>query len=144
MGVQINFQSNVYPPGMDIGVTNLAVQSFGVGTANPVQMDCCGRLLVTEEHLKPTYRSGAAGQTLYSTAAATYGTGHAIMGARYMGVMAPAATNIALPVTWDFCVNNDKPLILRGTDDVIQVYNTITGLGAGTFGYEVEWEEDNS
>ena len=211
-----NFQNNVYPPGMDIGVTNLAVQSFGVGTANPVQMDCSGRLLVTEEHLKPTYRSGAAGQTLYSTAAAvlveivgsatktvrvkkivvwgqcatkffteleflrstsvsgsgsanvgtigvhdlndatatavinyytaaaTYGTGHAIMGARYMGVMAPAATNIAMPVTWDFCVNNDKPLILRGTGDVIQVYNTITGLGAGTFGYEVEWEEDNS
>jgi len=192
----VNFQSNV--------LTNQFVP------------DNTGRVLVTEESNKYTYRSGAAGQTFYSTAAAvlveivgsatmtvrvkkivvwgqcatkfftelelmrsttvsgsgsanvgaigihdttdvtatavinyytaaaTYGTTHAIMGARYMGVMAPAATNIAMPVVWDFCLNNDKPLILRGTADVIQVYNTITGLGSGTFGYEVEWEEDNS
>ncbi len=216
MPVQTNFQNNVFPPGMPQGIASLSVQSLSANQANPLQLDQSGRLLVTEECLKPTYRSGGAGLTLYSTAAAvlleiqgsatktarvkkivlwgqaatkfyteiemlrstglsgsgspnvasigvhdvsdpvatavvnyytgaaTYGTGHALMGARYMGVMAPAATNIALPIVWDFCTNNDKPLILRGTGDVIQLYNTILTLGTATFGFEVEWEEDNS
>jgi hypothetical protein len=212
-----NFQNTVFPPGMCVGQWNNSNQPItSSGMVLPHQMDQCGRLLVTEEHQKPTFRSGAAGQTFYSTAAAvlmeivgsatktvrikkivmwaqcatkfftelqllrstsvsgsgaanvgaigahdlndpaatavinyytaaaTYGSGHTVMGARYMGIMAPAATNIAMPITWDFCVNNDKPLILRGAGDVIQIYNTILTLGSGTYGYEVEWEEDNS
>jgi hypothetical protein len=215
MAVQTNFQNNVFPPGMDIGVYNAVVQALAVGAANPVQLDQSGRLLVTEEHCKPTFRAAAVAQTLYSTAAAvlveivgsstmtvrvkrillwgqcatkfyaeltlgratavsggsasaltagkmdkndaaatgvvniytaaaTSGTGFAAFDARIMGIAPPAAGMIAQPVVWDFCLNNDKPLILRGTGDVIEIYNNTTGLGAGTFGCMVEWEEDNS
>ena len=216
MAVQTNFQNNVFPTGLHQGIANKTVQNLAAGAASPEQLDPSGRILVTEEHLKPTYRSAGVGLTLYSTAAAvlleivgsstmtvrvkkiviwgqaatkfftelemlrcttvsgsgtantasigvhdtndpaatavinyytaaaTYGTTHTIMGARVLSVQAPAATNIAIPVIWDFCINNDKPLILRGTGDVIEIYNTITGLGTGTFGFEVEWEEDNS
>lgn len=215
MAVQTNFQNNVFPPGMDIGVYNAVVQALAAGAANPVQLDQSGRLLVTEEHVKPTYRACAVAQTLYSTAAAVLveiigsstktvrvkkilvwgqaatkfyaeltlgrataasagsasaltaglmdkndaaataivniytaaaasGTGFAAFDAKIMGVAAPSATMIAQPVVWDFCLNNDKPLILRGTGDVMEIYNNTTGLGAGTFGCMVEWEEDNS
>lgn len=77
-------------------------------------------------------------------AAAAAGAGSAVIGAKVLNVGAPAATLPALSAVWDFCRNEDKALILRGTGDVIEVYNTITGLGAGTFGFEVEWEEDAS
>src|SRR5208337_5299289 len=66
----INFQSNVFPPGMDIGQVNTSVQGFTSGQVVPVQLDQSGRLLVTEEHVKPTYRAAAVAQTFYSTAAA--------------------------------------------------------------------------
>ena len=215
MAVQTNFQNNVFPPGMPQGISNLTVQSLVTGASNPLQLDQSGRLLVTEEHLKPTYRAAAVAQTLYSTAAAVLveiigsstktvrikrilvwgqaatkfyaeltlgrataasagtaasltaglmdkndaaatatvniytaaaasGTGFAAFDAKIMGVAAPSATMIAQPVTWDFCLNNDKPLILRGTGDVIEIYNNTTSLGTGTFGCMVEWEEDNS
>jgi hypothetical protein len=78
------------------------------------------------------------------TAAAVSGTGFAAFDARILGITPPSAAMIAQPAIWDFCLNNDKPLILRGTGDVIEVYNNTTGLGAGTFGVMVEWEEDNS
>jgi len=80
----------------------------------------------------------------YYTAAAVSGTGFAVMGGKSMGLAAPSASMIAQPVVWDFCINNEKPLILRGTSDVLEVYNNTTGLGAGTFGFDVLWEEDNS
>ncbi len=216
MAVQTNFQNNVFPPGIDIGVYNPAVQSLVTGAANPVQIDQSGRLLVTEEHNKATYRYAAVAQTFYSTAlavlleiqgsatmtvrikkillwgscatkfyaeltlgrattlaatgtpaaltagkmdkndaaptavvniytgAATTGTGFAAFDARIMGISPPAAGMIAQPVIWDFCLNNDKPLILRGIGDVIEIYNNTLTLGAGTFGVMVETEEDNS
>ncbi|MFZ0931244.1 MAG: hypothetical protein WAN11_21740 [Syntrophobacteraceae bacterium] len=77
------------------------------------------------------------------TGASTQGTGHLLVGAQIMycsaaGVTAPAAT------VFDFCRNNDKPLILRGTSDWLEVYNNSTSVGTGTFGFEIEWEEDNS
>jgi hypothetical protein len=78
------------------------------------------------------------------TAAAVSGAGFAVMGGKIMGVAAPSATMIAQPVVWDFCINNEKPLILRGAGDVLEVYNNTTGLGTGTFGFDVLWEEDNS
>jgi hypothetical protein len=211
----VNFQSNVFPPGMDLGQVNTAVQTVTAGQVVPVQLDPSGRLLVTEEHLKPTFRYCAVAQTFYSTAAAVLleiigsatktirvkkillwsqcatkfyaeltigrataasagtpaaltagkmdindaaasatvniytaaaasGTGFAAFDARIMGISPPSASMIAQPVIWDFCLNNDKPLILRGTGDVIEVYNNTTGLGAGTFGCMVETEEDNS
>lgn len=76
-------------------------------------------------------------------AASTQGTGHLVIGASPMycsaaGLTAPAKT------VWDFCRNNDGPLILRGVADWIEVYNNTTSVGTGTFGYEIEWEEDNS
>ncbi len=80
----------------------------------------------------------------YYTAAATYGTGHAIIGAQGLYVGAPAATNSLGFAEWNFSSDIDKNLILRGSGDVIQVYNTITTLGTATFGFEVEWIEDNS
>jgi hypothetical protein len=210
-----NFQSNVFPVGIQLGQTNTSVQAFTAGTINPEQADVSGRLLVTEEHLKPTFRAAAVAQTLYSTAAAVLleivgsatmtvrikkillwaqcatkfyaeltlgrataasagtaaaltagkmdksdaaatgvvniytgaaasGTGFAAFDARILGIAPPSASMIAQPAIWDFCLNNDKPLILRGTGDVIEIYNNTTGLGAGTFGAMVEWEEDNS
>jgi hypothetical protein len=78
------------------------------------------------------------------TAAATSGAGFAVMGGKIMGVAAPSASMIAQPVVWDFCINNEKPLILRGTGDVLEVYNNTLTLGAATYGFDVLWEEDNS
>jgi hypothetical protein len=176
-------------------------------------LDATGRVLVTTEGNKNTYRYASVGNTLYSTAAAvlveiqgsatmtvrvkrisiwsivaataieadltllrctaisasgsataitagkhdksdpgatalvnTYaaaalaGTGHAIIGAAplSLGVLACSAT------VWDFCRSCDKPLILRGTGDVIQVYNNTLTLGTATYGFEIETEEDNS
>ncbi len=80
----------------------------------------------------------------YYTAAATAGSGFAVMGGKILGVAAPSATMIAQPCIWDFCINNEKPLILRGTGDVLEIYNNTTALGTGTFGFDVLWEEDNS
>ncbi|MGA2223579.1 MAG: hypothetical protein ABSH41_03950 [Syntrophobacteraceae bacterium] len=88
--------------------------------------------------------AAATGVVNIYTAAATSGTGFAAFDARIMGISPPAAGMIAQPVVWDFCLNNDKPLILRGTGDLVEIYNNTTGLGAGTFGCMVEWEEDNS
>lgn len=77
-------------------------------------------------------------------AAATFGTGHLLIGACNLSVQAPAATNAMFANGWDFSRSQDKAMILRGTTDVLQVYNTVIGLGTATFGFEVEWEEDNS
>lgn len=78
-------------------------------------------------------------------AAATYGAGHLLIGAKPLSLTPPAAAASGPFMTsWDFCRSADKALIVRGTGDVIQVYNTITGLGTATFGFEVEWEEDAS
>jgi len=210
-----NYQSNALPPGLLLGEINTGVQSGVAGNVVPCQLDPTGRLLVTEEHTKPTFRYCAVTQTFYSTAAAVLleiigsatktirvkkillwgqcatkffaeltlgrataasagtpaaltagkmdlndaaasatvniytgaaasGTGFAAFDARIMGIAPPAASMIAQPVIWDFCINNDKPLILRGTGDVIEIYNNTTALGAGTFGCMVETEEDNS
>ncbi len=190
--IPINFQNNVIPP-----MSNL---------------DAMGRVLVTTESNKNTYRAAAVGVTLYSTAAAvlleiqgsatmtvrikrialwsivastaieadltllrctavsagtptaitpgkhdksdgaatavvntyaaaaTAGAGHAVIGAAplSLGVLSCSQT------VWDFCRSCDKPLILRGTGDVIEVFNNTLTLGTATFGCEVEWEEDNS
>jgi len=205
----------VFPPGLMQAQYNSTVQSQSTGLIMPVQLDQSGRLLVTEEHIKPTFRAAAVAQTFYSTAAAVIleivgsatmtvrvkkillwaqcatkffaeltigrataasagtaaaltagkmdvndpsatatinvytaaaasGTGFAAFDARILGIAPPSASMIAQPAIWDFCLNNDKPLILRGTGDVIEIYNNTTGLGTGTFGAMVEWEEDNS
>jgi hypothetical protein len=73
-------------------------------------------------------------------AAALAGTGHAIIGAAPLSLGVLGATQCV----WDFCRANDKPLILRGTGDVIQVYNNTLTLGTATYGFEIETEEDNS
>ena len=78
-------------------------------------------------------------------AAATFGTGHLLLGAKPLSISPPAAGAVGpVETIWDFATREDKALILRGVGDVIQIYNTITGLGTATFGFEVEWEEDNS
>jgi hypothetical protein len=78
------------------------------------------------------------------TAAATSGTGFTAFDGRILGIGAPSATMITQPCEWDWCLNNDSPLILRGASDVIEIYNNTLTLGAGTYGCMVEWEEDNS
>lgn len=87
---------------------------------------------------------GATAVINYYTAAATNGSGAAILGAKVIGIAAPTASLGIVPAIWDFSRNQDKALVLRGTSDVFQVYNTITGLGTATFGFDVEWEEDSS
>ena len=74
-------------------------------------------------------------------AAATAGAGNAVIGAGVLNMSVPSATMAAFEKTWDFCRSQDKALILRGTGDVLEVFNNTTGFGAGTFGFEVEWEE---
>lgn len=76
--------------------------------------------------------------------ASVLGTTPLIFGATGLYCGPPAAGNGLGIGGWDFCHSEDKALILRGTSEWIAVYNTITGLGTGTFGFEVEWEEDNS
>lgn len=76
--------------------------------------------------------------------AATYGTGHQLIGGAPFPLAAPSATAQIVATGWDFSRSQDKALILRGTADVIQVYQAILTLGTATFGFEIEWEEDNS
>jgi hypothetical protein len=80
----------------------------------------------------------------YYTAAAAAGAGNAVMGARPLAISAPSADVQMIPTIWDFAQSQDKALILRGTGDVIEIYNNTTSVGTATFGFEVEWEEDNS
>lgn len=82
----------------------------------------------------------------YYTAAATVGTGNATIGGTVMYGGVSTATFIgAPPAGWNFTRSQDKALILRGTTDVIQVFNnTLTFTGSPVYGFEVEWEEDNS
>jgi hypothetical protein len=71
-------------------------------------------------------------------AAAAEGAGHIVTGG---GVLSTGAAAAPIELVWDFCRNQDKALILRGAGDVLEVYNNTAGLGPGTFGFEVEWEE---
>ena len=72
------------------------------------------------------------------TAAAAEGAGHVVTGG---GVLSTGAASMPAALVWDFCRNQDKALILRGTGDVLEVFNNTAGLGAGTFGFEIAWEE---
>jgi hypothetical protein len=97
------------------------------------------------KHDKNLAASGiaAGGLGTYQVAAPS-GTGYTAFDGRILGITPPSATMWAQPCEWDWCLNNDGPMILRGTGDVLEIYNNTTGLGAGTFGCMVEWEEDNS
>lgn len=89
----------------------------------------------------PAATPGAIGT--YQVAAPS-GTGFVASDGRILGITPPSATMWAQPCEWDWCLNNDGPMVLRGATDVLEIYNNTTGLGAGTFGVMVEWEEDNS
>jgi hypothetical protein len=78
------------------------------------------------------------------TAAAAAGAGAVVSGAKVLSTGVPSATLPMIQAVWDFSTNQDKALILRGIGDVVEVFNNTTGLGAGTYGYEVEYEEDQS
>lgn len=78
------------------------------------------------------------------TAAAVAGTGFTAFDGRILGISAPSASMICQPCEWDWCLNNDGPMVLRGTGDVLKIYNNTLTLGTGTYGCMVEWEEDNS
>jgi hypothetical protein len=80
----------------------------------------------------------------YYTAAAASGTGWAPAGSAWLGISPPAAGMGIQPCSIDFCQHSDKAFVLRGTSDILAIYNNTTGLGTGTYGFEVEWEEDNS
>lgn len=80
----------------------------------------------------------------YYTAAAAAGAGSVVTGAGALSVAIPSATMPMLEKTWDFSRSQDKAMILRGTGDVLEVFNNVTGLGTATFGFEAEFEEDNS
>ena len=87
-----------------------------------------------------TNDANASAVVNYYTSTAASGATHAVDGAK----MLPSLAGGLGVARWDFSRSQDKALVLRGTGDVIEVYNTVTGLGTGTFGFEVEWEEDNS
>jgi hypothetical protein len=78
------------------------------------------------------------------TAAATAGAGSVVSGARSLSMVVPSATAGMVPTIFDFCQNQDKAEILRGTGDVLQIFNNTTGFGSGSYGYEVVLEEDAS
>ena len=80
----------------------------------------------------------------YYTDDATLGAGAAVIGAKVLTVAPPAAGMPAIPAVWNFSQNQDKALVLRGVGQVVEVYCNTTGLGTGTYGYEIEWEEDAS
>lgn len=80
----------------------------------------------------------------YYGGAATYGTGHLTIGAAGLYVGAPAATNYLGSVTLDFTKDIIKPITLNGDTDFFAVYNTVTGLGTATYGFDLEWDEDLS
>jgi hypothetical protein len=104
-----------------------------------------GSATAANNGLHDTNDAAATGVVNYYTAAAASGAGHLVIGAKSLTCVKPATTaGIGPSAVWEFARNQDKALVLRGTGDVIEVYNTITGLGAGTYGFEVEWEEDNS
>jgi hypothetical protein len=86
---------------------------------------------------------GTAVVNIYQ-AAAPAGSGSVVIGAKVLTTTPPSASMPALAAIWDFSTNQDKALILRGVGDVIEVANNTLTLGAGTFGCEVELEEDNS
>jgi hypothetical protein len=71
-------------------------------------------------------------------AAAAAGAGHVVTGG---GVLSTGSAAPPVQLVWDFCRNQDKALILRGVGDVLEVFNNTAALGAGTFGFDVEWEE---
>jgi hypothetical protein len=77
-------------------------------------------------------------------AAATAGSGSAVIGALPLSTVVPSATATMQTTVWDFCRNADKALILRGTGDVIEVFSNTLTLGTATFGFNVEFEEDGS
>jgi len=99
-----------------------------------------GSATAANNGLHDTNDAAATAVVNFYTAAAASGAGHLVDGAK----MLPSLVGGLGTARWDFSRSQDKALVLRGTGDVIEVYNTITGLGTGTFGFEVEWEEDNS
>ncbi len=78
------------------------------------------------------------------TAAATAGAGSAVIGALPLSTVIPSATALMQKTEWNFTQNTDKAMILRGTGDVLEVLNNTLTLGTATFGFEAEFEEDNS
>ncbi len=78
------------------------------------------------------------------TAAATAGAGAVVSGALPISTVVPSATATIQKTVWDFCQNEDKGFILRGTGQVLEVFNNTLTLGTATFGWEALWEEDNS
>lgn len=79
-------------------------------------------------------------------AAATSGTGAAVLGGTVLYGGVSTATFIgAPPAGWNFSKQQDQALVLRGAADVIQIYNnTLSFTGSPVYGFEVEWEEDLS
>jgi hypothetical protein len=102
-----------------------------------------GQAAMTAGKMDKNFPSATATVQNY-TAAAVAGAGFTAFDGRIVGCAAPSASMIAQPAEWDWCLNNDSPLILRGTGDVIEIMNNTLTLGTGTYGCMVEWEEDNS
>jgi hypothetical protein len=78
------------------------------------------------------------------TGASTSGSGYAQFGSKLLPCVTGAATVAVQSVVWDFCQNQDKAFVLRGTSQWLEIYNVTTGLTSAKYGFEVEWEEDNS
>jgi hypothetical protein len=80
---------------------------------------------------------------LYSANATALGTaaGNLAQGRLWL----PLATAQPYPLVWDFCLREDKAIILRGATDFIAIN---AGGGAapagGAIDYEIEIEEDGS
>src|SRR5208282_4198171 len=91
-----------------------------------------------------TGQAGATAVLNIYTGASTSGSGWAPMSAKILPCVTAAAGVAVQTVTWDFCQNQDGALVLRGTSQWIEIYNTTLTLTGAKFGFDVEWEEDVS
>jgi hypothetical protein len=88
--------------------------------------------------------AGATAVLNIYTGASTSGTGYAAFSAKVLPCVTGAAGVAVQSVTWDFCQNQDQALVLRGTSQWVEVFNNTLTLTGAKFGFDVEWEEDNS
>lgn len=116
----------------ELTLSRVAVVSAGTPQASPTGYPC------------DTSDPAATAVVNYYAAAAAASAAPKLIGAGALSVAIPSATMEMTPTVWDFARVQVKPIVLRGTADILQVANTITGLGTATYGFEIEWDEANA
>ncbi len=74
----------------------------------------------------------------------TVGTSAGVLGAGRFS-MGAVGTGTSTILVWNFCISQDKPIILRGTSEYLYInLNGAAVPSGGLLDFEIEWEEDNS